>query len=574
MSRDRSPLERQAAFLAELNTVLGSSLEPERMLSRIARLAVPLLGDLCAFDMVGGDGRIRREACAHVDPTKEGLAFEARARHGYNPEAPSGVPAVLRSRQPMLVSPATTDDLARAAQNEEQLQIFRQLDVRSWMIVPLIARERILGAATFAMTDSDRRYDRADLLLAQVVASQVALVHENARISHEALAARVAAESASQAKDEFLSTLSHELRTPLNAVFGWATLLQEGQLSPQQAERALQSILRNVNAQIRLVEDLFDTARVVSGRVRLAVQPVDLLAIVEQALDAIRPAAEAKNIRLQTVLASPGGPVSGDPDRLLQIMWNLLSNAVKFTPMRGRVQVQVQHVNSHVEIIVSDTGRGIRQDLLPYVFDRFRPGDSPIRPEGGLGIGLALARNLVELHGGTVFAESQGEGQGSTFVIKLPLMIADQPATSRALSDMADAASSMATISLAGLRILVVDDDVATVDLTREVLSRGGGEVRTCQTGTAAFELLQQRRPDVLVSDIEMPGMDGYSLIRQVRALDPDQGGKTPAVALSAFNRAEDRVRSMIAGFNIHVSKPIDPRELATIVARLAGRHG
>ena len=425
MPVERGLLERQAAFLAELNALLGSSLEQERMLPRIARLAVPLLGDLCGFDMVGEDGRIRREACAHVDPTKEGLAFEARARHGYKPEAPSGVPAVLRSRQPVVVSPATTDDLARAAQNDEHLEIFRQLDVRSWMIVPAIAHERILGAVTFAITESDRWYDHADLLLAQVVASQVVFARESARINREAVAAREAAEGANRAKDEFLSTLSHELRTPLNAVFGWATLLQQGQLSPEQAERALQSILRNVNAQMRLVEDLFDTARVVSGRFRLAVQPVDLLAIVEQALDAIRPAADAKGIRLQTVLASPGGPVSGDPDRLLQIMWNLLSNAVKFTPKRGRVQVQVQHVNSHVEIIVSDTGQGIRPDLLPYVFDRFRPGDGTIRPQGGLGIGLALVRNLVELHGGTVFAESREEGQGATFVVKLPLMIVD-----------------------------------------------------------------------------------------------------------------------------------------------------
>ena len=236
MPVDRGPLERQAAFLAELNALLGSSLEHERMLPRIARLAIPLLGDLCAFDVVGDDRRIRREACAHVDPTKEGLAFEARARHGYKPEAPSGVPAVLRSRQPVVVSPATADDLVRAAQNDEHLEIFRQLGVRSWMIVPMIARERVLGAVTLAVTESDRRYDHADLLLAQVVASQVAFARDCARIYQEADGARKSAEGANRAKDEFLSTLSHELRTPLNAVFGWATLLQQGQLSTPQAE--------------------------------------------------------------------------------------------------------------------------------------------------------------------------------------------------------------------------------------------------------------------------------------------------------------------------------------------------
>ncbi len=574
---DREPLERQASLLAELSALLSSSLEQERVLPRIARLAIPLLGDLCALDLLGDDGRIRREACAHVDLTKEGLAFEARARHGYNPAASSGVPAVLRSRQAVVVSPATPADLAQAAQTAEQLEIFRQLGVRSWMIVPMIARERAIGAVTFAITESDRRYDRVDLLLAQAVASQVAFARGSARVNREAEVARDAAESANRAKDEFLSTLSHELRTPLNAVLGWATLLEQGRLSDTQAGRALQIILRNVNAQIRLVDDLLEMSRVVSGRMRLAVQPVDLVTIVRQALDALRPAADAKGIRLQTVLASPGGPVIGDPDRLVQVMWNLLSNAVKFTPKHGRVQVLVQLVNSYVEIIVSDTGQGIRPELLPYIFDRFRQGDSTItRAHGGLGLGLALVRTLVELHGGTVFAESPGEGQGATFVVKLPLMVTDvrEPqAASRGHSDMAGGRPVPAA-SLAGLRVLIADDDAATVDLTGEILIQAGAEVRTCRSGSEALHLVQQWRPDVLVSDIEMPGVDGYSLIRQLRAVDPDQGGKTPAIALSAYSRPEDRVRSLQAGFNFHVSKPVDPGELATIVASLAGRHG
>ena len=569
------PLERQLSFLGELSALLTSSLEPERVLPRVARLSIPLLGDLCAFDLLGDDGRIRRDACAHIDLTKEGLAFEARARHGYKSDAPSGAPAVIRSRQPVVVSPATGDDLARAAQNPEQLAIFRQLGVRSWMIVPLMAREHAMGAVTFVITESDRRYERNDLLLAQIVASQVAFTRASARTHQEVNAAREAAEAANRAKDQFLGTLSHELRTPLNAVLGWTSLLQQRQLSADQEERALQIIQRNVDAQMRLIEDLLDMSRIVSGRLRLVVRPVDLSTIVEQAVDAVRPAADAKSIRVQTVLASPAGPVRGDADRLLQIMWNLLSNAVKFTPKHGRVQVQLQHVASHVEIVVSDTGQGIRPDLLPFIFDRFRQGDSTTtRPHGGLGLGLALVRSLVELHGGTVFVESQGEGQGATFVVKLPLMIADQPGTFQARSDAAGAASTAPAISLAGLRILVVDDDAAAIELSEEVFTRAGGEVRTCRDGVEAFQVLQQWRPDVLVSDIEMPGLDGYSLIRKVRALDPDRGGKTPAIALSAFGRPEDRVRSMVAGFNFHVSKPVDPGELITIVASLVGRHG
>ena len=565
--------EERAIFLNELSRLLGSSLAYDRMLSRFARLTLPLLGDLCAIDVQDADGSLRRAACAHVDSTKEGVAYEARARYGFSATAPGGVPAVLASRRSTLVSPATAADLEQAAQNAEQLQLFQQLGVAAWMIVPMIARERAIGAVTFAITESDRRYDRTDLLFAEAVVSQVAVAGDNARLYLAAETARGAAEAANSAKDQFLSTLSHELRTPLNAVYGWATMLERGQLGAEQAQRALQIILRNVNAQVRLIDDLLDLSRVASGKLRLAVQPVDLQRVVEDALDGIRPAAAAKNIRLQPVLASPGGPVSGDPDRLQQVVWNLLSNAVKFTPKGGRVQIQLQRVSSHVEILVSDTGQGIQPDLLPYVFDRLRQGDSSsTRSHGGLGLGLALVRHLVELHGGIVFAESPGEGRGATFVVKLPLMIASPPElTAERIPPTLQRASAQ---SLAGLRILVVDDDPTAVDLNREILSQVGAEVRGCTSGAEALQILQQWRPAVLVSDIEMPGLDGYTLLRQIRALAPDQGGKTPAVALSAYNRPEDRIRSLRAGFNFHVSKPVEPNELTAIVASLAGRVG
>jgi len=565
--------EERTVFLLELSRLLGSSLANDRMLSRIARLAVPLLGDLCAIDIQDADGSLRRAACAHVDATKEGVAYEARARYGFSATAPGGVPAVLTSRRSTLVSPATAADLEQAAQNAEQLHLFQQLGVAAWMIVPMIARERAFGAVTFAITESDRRYDRTDLLFAEAVVSQVAVAGDNARLYVAAETAREAAEAANSAKDQFLSTLSHELRTPLNAVYGWATMLERGQLGAEQAQRALQIILRNVNAQVRLIDDLLDLSRVASGKLRLAVQPVDLQRVVEEALDGIRPAAAAKNIRLQPVLASPGGPVSGDPDRLQQVVWNLLSNAVKFTPKGGRVQIQLQRVSSHVELLVSDTGQGIQPDLLPYVFDRLRQGDSSsTRSHGGLGLGLALVRHFVELHGGIVFAESPGEGRGATFVVKLPLMTARpaELATERTPPTFQRASAQ----SLAGLRILIVDDNPTAVDLNREILSQAGAEVRGCTSGTDALQILQQWRPAVLVSDIEMPGLDGYTLLRQIRALAPDQGGKTPAVALSAYNRPEDRVRSLRAGFNFHVSKPVEPNELTAIVASLAGWIG
>ena len=573
MTDSPSSLEQRAFFLIELSRLLASSLTDDRMLSRIARLAVPLLGDLCAVDVQDADGTLRRAACAHVDPTKEGVAYEARARYGFSATAPADVPAVLASRQSTLVSPATAADLQQVTQNPEQLQLFLQLGVRAWMIVPLIARERAFGAVTFAITESAGRYDRTDLLFAEAVVSQIAVARDNAGLYRTAETAREAAEAASSAKDQFLSTLSHELRTPLNAVYGWATMLERGQLGEAQARRALQIILRNVHAQVRLIDDLLDMARVTSGKLRLAVQPLDLRRVVEDALDAVRPAAEAKQIRLQPVLASPGGPVSGDPDRLQQVVWNLLSNAVKFTPKGGRVQIQLQRVHSHVEIVISDTGQGIPPELLPYIFDRLRQGDSTsTRAHSGLGLGLALVRHLVELHGGIVFAESPGDGLGATFVVKLPLMIAYPPEPA---PDGAPLSRQPTTAqSLEGLRILVVDDDPTAVELNRAFLGQAGADVRGCTSGAEALQILQQWRPAVLVSDIEMPGLDGYTLLRQLRALDPDQGGKTPAIALSAYNQPEDRVRSLRAGFNFHVSKPVDPNELTAIVASLAGRVG
>jgi signal transduction histidine kinase/ActR/RegA family two-component response regulator len=571
MSDSPQSREQNARFLHELSRVLGSSLAYDGMLTRIARLAVPLLGDLCAIDVQDADGTLRRAACAHVDATKEGLAYEAWTRYGASAPAPGGVAAVLTSRRSTLVSPATAADLQQAAQSAEQRQLFRQLGVAAWMIVPMIADERAFGAVTFAITESDRRYDGMDLLFAEAVVSQIAVAGNHLRLYRAAEAARQAAEAASSAKDQFLSTLSHELRTPLNAIYGWATMLERGQLGEEQARRALQIILRNVKTQVRLIDDLLDMARVANGKLRLAVQPVDLRRVVEDALDGIRPAAEAKNIRLQPVLASPGGPVRGDPERLQQVVWNLLSNAVKFTPKGGRVQIQLQQVHSHVDLFVSDTGQGIKPEILPYIFDPFRQGDSSsTRAHGGLGLGLALVRHLVQLHGGTVVAGSPGDGRGATFTVTLPVMSA-RPGESAADGPLTTLEKASAQ-SLVGLRILVVDDDPMAVDLSREILRRAGADVRGCTAGAEALQILQQWRPTVLVSDIEMPGLDGYMLLRQVRALDPDQGGNTPAVALSAYSRPEDRVRSLRAGFNVHVSKPVEPTELTAIVASLAGR--
>jgi signal transduction histidine kinase/ActR/RegA family two-component response regulator len=387
--------------------------------------------------------------------------------------------------------------------------------------------------------------------------------------------ARAAAEAANRAKDEFLAVLSHELRTPLNAVYGWARLLQTGQIRDEAAERALDAIVRNANAQVQLIDDLLDVSRVVSGKMRLDVRPVDLRTVIEGALDAVRPAAEAKAIRLQSVLDPRAAPITGDPGRLQQVIWNLLMNAVKFTPKGGRVQIHLQRVNSHVEIVVSDTGQGIAPDVLPFIFDRFRQADSSsTRTHSGLGLGLALVKHLVELHGGSVVAQSAGEGKGATFIVKLPLTIAAiSGGPVPRLHPTAPTIEALPQgLRLDELRVLVVDDDPDALNLASAILTDAGAAVRTCLSAPEALAVLQQWRPHVLVSDIEMPGEDGYSLIRKVRALDSDHGGNTPAVALTAYGRTQDRMLSLTAGYSMHVPKPVDPGELTTIIASVAAR--
>ena len=379
------------------------------------------------------------------------------------------------------------------------------------------------------------------------------------------------AAEANRAKDEFLAVLSHELRTPLNAVYGWARMLQSGQISGERVARALDVIVRQSNAQVQLIDDLLDVSRMITGKMRLNVRPVDLKGVVEQALDAARPAADAKEIRIQSVLDPRAGPVSGDPDRLQQVVWNLVLNAVKFTPTGGRVQVRVDRVDSRVQIVVTDTGQGIAPDVLPFVFDRFRQADSSSRrAHTGLGLGLALVKHLVELHGGNVRAESAGEGRGATFVVTLPVAaeMADQGASGHGAR--VDAPRSR--VSLTGLRVLVVDDDPEALELATAILAAAGAVVRVSASAAEALDAVRTWRPDVLVSDIEMPGEDGYWLIHRVRGLDGAEGGHTPAVALTAYGRVQDRTRALTAGYNMHVPKPVDPGELAGIVASVAGR--
>ena len=388
--------------------------------------------------------------------------------------------------------------------------------------------------------------------------------------------ARHEAEAANRVKDEFLSTLSHELRTPLTAIMGWSDLLLHDEVEPEKRRQAIETIARNANSQCELINDLLEVSRIITGKLRLEFVACDLQSVIKAAAESIRPTAEAKGIRLQLLLDADAVEVFGDRERLQQIVWNLLSNGVKFTQSGGSVQVSLKRINSHVEIVVADTGVGIHPNFLPHVFDRFRQADgSTTRNYGGLGLGLAIVRHLVELHGGTARAESAGEDEGSTFTVRLPLMVAAEqhvqpPVATGFIGDVARDRQ----MSLHGLRVLIVDDELDARALLTAMLERCGAEVRAAASASEGLESIEDWRPDVLVADIGMPIEDGYGLIRKVRGLPKERGGQTPALALTAYARTEDRVRAISEGYQLHLAKPVDRIELATVIASLANRVG
>lgn len=379
--------------------------------------------------------------------------------------------------------------------------------------------------------------------------------------------ARAEAEAANRMKDEFLATLSHELRTPLTALLGWACLLGETPLEDGVADKAIKAIERNARTQARLIDDLLDVSRIISGKLHLDARPIDLSSVTEMAISVVRPAAEAKSIELTYSHPRTMAAISGDFARLQQVVWNLLSNAVKFTPEGGRINVSLEYTDSHATLTIADTGKGISNEFLPYVFDRFRQADSSTtRVFGGLGLGLAIVRHLVELHGGTVCAESPGANFGATFVTSLPL-IATRPESPSVTYSGEHACADL--LALQGLRVLIVDDEPDARQLMIHLITRTGAEVKACGSAPEALELLQQWRPDILMSDIGMPGEDGYTLINKVRALPPERGGRTPAAALTAYAREEDRQRALAAGYQMHVAKPISSGQLLAAIAHL-----
>lgn len=596
---ERKRAEDAQRFLAEASGLLSSSLDYETTLESVAKLAVPQLADWCTVDIVEEDGELRQLAVAHGDPAKAEAAKELRRRFPLDPNASIGVTSVLRSGRAEFYPQINQERLERAVHNEELAAILRRQGLKSCMILPLVARNRTLGAITLVTAESGRHYDQNDLALAEDLAHRIALAVDNARLYREAQdaittredalriraelldrehEARKDAEAANRAKDEFLATVSHELRTPLNAILGWSHMLRANKLDPSTQARALETIERNAKSQAQLVEDILDVSRIITGKLRLDVRPVELTPVVQAAVDAIRPAADAKGIGIESILDPRAGPVSGDPDRLQQIVWNLAANAVKFTGRGGRVQVRLERVGSHIEIVVSDTGQGVTPEFLPFVFDRFRQADATsTRRHGGLGLGLAIVRHLAEMHGGTVQAASPGEGMGTTFTVKLPIIVmhAERRDTERIHPVSGGQIPLERAPALEGVRVMVVDDEPDTREMLKLMIGEFGAEVRVCGSSEEAMRLLRDWAPDVLVSDIEMPDEDGYELIRKVRHAEEANGGRQiPAVALTAYARVEDRLRALSAGYQMHLAKPVEPAELAVVIASLVGRSG
>jgi len=568
--RDRA----RADFLARAGEVLVSSLDYQSILGTIAQFAVPALADWCSVELLEpGAVTPRQVAVAHVDEKKVRLARELAERYPPDYNAETGVPNVIRTGKAELYGEIAPELLERGARDADHLRALRDLRLESALIVPLRVRARTFGALSFIYADSGRRYTADDLVFAEDFARRAAMAIENALALKEAEDARMReqvlrseAELANRAKDEFLATVSHELRTPLSAILGWTQLLRSRTPSPE-LDRGLATIERNARLQTKLIEDVLDISRIISGKLVLNTGQVALRDVLASAIDTVMPTAAAKEITIDVVSSEEDVTIVADADRLQQVIWNLLSNAIKFTPAGGRVGVRAQRRGSEVFITVTDTGEGIRRSALPFLFEPFRQADaSTTRRHGGLGLGLAIVRQIVTAHGGSVRADSAGEGKGATFTVSLPLR-----APIPAFSGPGGAIASTDEIPrLDGLRLLVVDDEHDAIVLLAEALGDRGAKVHTVSSAREALDGLAILSPDLVISDISMPVMDGLALIKEIRTRSPAEGGTVPAIALTAFSRPEDVERALAAGYQTHLSKPVDIGSLSRAAARLA----
>ena len=501
------------------------------------------------------DESIRTAPCGYVEFADDGTILNVNSRLlelvGYEPGELEG-----RRLESILTVPARIF---------YQTHIFPLLKLHSRAYEVYIALRSRSGADVPMLINAVRRERNGAWVNICVMIN----IQQRSEYEDAILQAKKIAEDATRAKDEFLAHVSHDLRSPLNGIMGWTQLLRSGKLDDATKERALEIIERSANAQSQLIEDILDSSRIISGKLRLNVTRVDLIDVINGALDVVRPAAEAKQIRLRSILDPAAGPVSGDPDRLQQIMWNLLTNAIKFTPKNGSVQLRLQRINSHIEISVTDTGRGISKDFLPFVFDRFRQETESRIRQGGHELGMSITRQLVELHGGTIRVESAGEDKGSMFTVELPSIIAHSANGEVATVSKDQSADHAALPQLQNLQIVLVDDHQDGREFVATLLRQAGAVVTDVGNVEDALQAIDSLRPQALVSDIDMPGQDGYALISAVRKSEVPEINSIPAIALTARTRFADRMRALSSGYDLHVAKPLEPAELITLIANL-----
>jgi PAS domain S-box-containing protein len=577
---DRKKTEQRLALLAEISTTGLTAPSFQELANDIARRTAEIVADYCIIRLVR-DGHLAVVAYSHVSPDADPYMREI-ARHSHPAEESPLYAALVRHPHTIVDNNVTAEAFAHI--NRDSLgSTFERFRARRRMLAPLVSHGGLLGTLGLGRA-SGEPFDESDVRLVEAIASRAALALENARLfetaqreAEEARHARAEAEEAGRVKDEFLATLSHELRTPLNAILGWAHMLQDPQLPVERRRAAIETIVRNARSQEQLISDILDVQRIITGKIRLNLHSVDLGDIVRSAAETVQPSADAKRARLQLLLDLDVPPILGDSDRLKQVVWNLLSNAIKFAPYGGQVQVRLLKSDGDCELVVEDDGPGIIPDFIPFMFERFRQADSSTtRTHKGLGLGLAIVRSLVEMHGGTITANNvAGPGRtGATFTIRLPRSGAQARTEGLDVDVIERTPVWLDTApSLESIRVLVVEDDGDARELIGAILKRCGAEVTATASVNEGFQAFTQKPPDVVVSDIEMPDEDGYSLIRRIRALATESGGNVPAAAITAYASPSDRMKVLGAGFNIHMSKPVQPAQLASVVARLAARH-
>jgi PAS domain S-box-containing protein len=551
--------ERLEKYLADGTAALGASLHPDEMLSTLAQVLVPGMADWCSIDLMA-DSRLKRVAAAHLEPTRLSPAMQ-----------PLVLPwNVVRTGKSELHNEVTDELLIATATDPEHLAKLRAARISSVLVVPIALRGEILGVLSLANAETHRHYDQDHVAMVEELGRRAGVALENARLYRVAQEAAKDAEEASRAKDEFLATVSHELRTPLSAILGWATLLKDRVTDPAIA-KPIGVIHRNARAQVRIIDDILDVSRVITGKFRLETRPTDLVAIVHEAIEVVRPSTTAKDIAITFTPGEESCIVVADPERIQQVVWNFLSNSMKFTRPGGAIEIALRTRGDHVVLSVSDNGAGIDPSFLPFVFERFKQADSSLtRRVGGLGLGLAIVRHIVELHGGRVSAHSEGPNKGATFSIELPVRASSTIVPNGPTKPVPAIATTAAPAALHGVRVLVVDDEPDARDLLATILLEAGAVVETAESAKQAWEVFKRFRPAVMVSDIGMPGEDGLSLMRRIRGLPAAQGGRVPSLALTAFARDEDRLRCLEAGYTTHVGKPADPAALTAAVVNLA----